>query len=267
MLPSERREHILHILKDGKSKSVAFLAKHFDVSQITIRKDLAWLESKGLIYREHGGAFIKDKFTFVSDYNNHDARLQQNVQQKKAMALEVIKLIQEGDSIAIGGGTTTKFIVKELIDKLSNSTIISNSLEINNLLIHSDNIKLIQIGGEFLREERLFVGPLARMSLSKLNSNKSILTGLGFTLQHGLTDSNLYIAEIKHMMCEMSDTVIVAVDSSKIGQFSHAPVVPTHRIDILVTDSGIKPDIKNKLEKNGIKVIIATLDSDESTGS
>ena len=109
----ERRERIVDLVNDWGNLSVGFLAKKFNVSEMTIYRDLNELEDNNLLIKTSGGA-IKMSESLVHSESSFSKRLKDHNQEKKAIAKKAVEYISNGDSIIIDGGTTTFALVKEI---------------------------------------------------------------------------------------------------------------------------------------------------------
>src|SRR5690606_18900382 len=142
VMPNQRREKIIELLKEDGFAKVINLAKIFKVTEVTIRQDLEKLEKEGALVREHGGAYLKnieDKVRTLSLSN------QDNLDKKEKIASKCIEYIESGDSIILDSGSTTTEIAKKL-KGFKNLTVITNALNIAMMLGTEPGIDLIVTG-------------------------------------------------------------------------------------------------------------------------
>lgn len=247
-----RRTAILEKLKEDGQVDVSELSSEFNVSEVTIRNDLGRLEKKNLLIKVRGGAIKVDRVGIdfaLSDKNKH------NSEEKGRIGRAAALLIEEGDTIILDSGTTTLEIAKNLSD-FQNLTVITNALNVAHVMAEYKDSNVIVPGG-FLRKNSLsLVGTTAEDSFREYFCDKLFLAVDGFSTTYGLSTPNVEEAHLNKVMIEISKKVIVVTDSSKFLKRSFAFIAPISEIDVVITDSGIDPEEKKKLENAGVQVII-----------
>ncbi len=248
----ERRAMIIKELDLNGRVNVSELSKKFNVSEVTIRNDLAQLEKKNILIRARGGALKIDPVGIDYHISEKDKI---NIKAKQAIGRKAAEFVNEGDTIMIDSGTTAMELVRNLRER-KELTVISNALNIANQLSKNSNISIIIPGG-FLRNKSFsLVGTPAEKSLRNYFCDKLFLGVDGLDIDYGLSTPNIEEAHFNSTMIEMSNQVIVLADSSKIYKRSLAFICPISKIDIIITDSGITNDQKSALESIGIKMVI-----------
>jgi len=247
-----RRTLILEKLDANGQVSVNDLSETFGVSEVTIRNDLTRLEQKNMLIRARGGAI---KATRVGTDFELSKKHRINLKQKERIGKEAAKLIEEGDTIIIGGGTTTQELAKNVGD-FNNLTTITNALNIANELTKKKYINLIMPGGLIRKESLSLLGGIAERALQNFYCDKTFMGVDGLDTDHGLTTPSSDEAHINQIMIEISRQVIILADSSKFFRRSFALIAPISKIDILITDNEIDPECKKKFENIGIQVIV-----------
>ncbi len=250
-----RRQQILEIVERKQSVTVARLCESLDVSEVTIRRDLRHLSDQQLIRRVHGGAVSGRGRNYEPSTL---IRGETNQEQKKAIAEEAVKLVNEGESIALDVGTTTLAFAHELVG-VSNLTIITGSLPIANVLVDSPNCRLILTGGVIRTQEKSMIGHISRRSYQDFHLDKAFIGVGGVDLDAELTEYNLDDTLVKQVMIERARQIIVLADSSKLGRICFARVASLDVVDTLVTDSGIPARLASEFQNRGIELIIAEL--------
>jgi len=245
-----RRRKICEILTQKGFVDVPSLAKLFDTSTSTIRRDLAILEESHLIKRTHGGAFPTREEMVA-----FESRDFLNIEEKENIAKKVAELINDGETIFLDAGTTTARVAKCILSK--RLTVITNGLNIAQILQRGRNITVIQTGGKLLPAIQSFVGPIAEEALGKFNTDKAIIATAGISSEEGLTNSCIEEVPIKRIAIEKTREAIVVANSSKFGKKAFSSGLPLDNIKIIVTDNNISPEEKNRFEKKGLQVIIA----------
>ncbi|MGE4585985.1 MAG: DeoR/GlpR family DNA-binding transcription regulator [Mangrovibacterium sp.] len=253
MLPNQRREKILEMIREDGHAKVFQLSKMFKVTEVTIRQDLEKLEKEGFIEREHGGAYLKN---IGLNVRNITLQNQENLQKKAAIAQKALEFIHDGDTIILDSGSTTTEIAR-LISGFSNLTVITNALNIALILGADPGINLVVTGGEFKAPTLSLTGQKAADFFNDLHVDKLFLATAGITLKSGLTYPSISDICVKRAMIESANTVYLVADSSKIGKSSFASLGALSLIDYLITDSRIREEETTMLQKNEIKMILA----------
>ena len=252
MLAEERKEKIIQILEEKGQIKVSYLTKLFNVSLQTIRRDLEILEAEGLIKKVYGGAILnKEKFKNLT----RSTREKQSLEEKEEIAEIAVKLIKEGDSIALNDSTTNLAIAKKLRKNFKNLTIISNSLTIINELSDIEGFDVILAGGILNVKEQAFFGEITERILDSFIIDKAFISVSSFSLKTGITDYPLEEVQVQKKLLDISQKSIIIADSSKLESTSIIKVTDVSHVDLLVTDSNISSKTKSTYEKEGISII------------
>jgi DeoR/GlpR family transcriptional regulator of sugar metabolism len=256
-MQSERRRKIIEIVQESGSMSVSELCELFDVSEMTIRRDLRDLDKEGALRRVHGGAVSNLGRSYEPPFT---VRTTRNAESKAAIGRKAAALIMDGDSVALDVGTTTLEIARAL-QNCHNLTIITASLPIANeivsrLSLHSD-VRLILTGGIVRPGELSMIGNIAWNTYSDFHVDKAFIGVGGIDLEDGLTEYNLEDALVKKPMIKNASERIVVADSSKISQTTFTSIAPLSLIDVIITDSEVQSAIVESLRGQGIEVLIA----------
>ncbi len=253
MLPKQRKEKILDLLKEDGSAKVIDLARIFKVTEVTIRQDLEKLEKNGLVNREHGGVHLKD----VEDkVRNFSLVHQENLKEKEIIAEKCLEFIQPGDTIILDSGSTTTEIAKKIVN-IKGLTVITNALNIALMLGANPNIDIIMTGGEFKAPTLSLTGQKAADFFKGLNVQKLFLATAGISLKSGLTYPSLSDLVVKKAMIDAADTTYLVADSSKIGKSAFASLGALSLIDYIITDEGVETKHKEVFKEHDIQLIIA----------
>lgn len=253
LLPNQRREKILDLLKEDGSAKVVNLAKLFKVTEVTIRQDLEKLEAEGLIIKEHGGAFLKNAFDAARGLALMN---QENLDKKALIAKKCMEFIEVGDTIILDSGSTTTEIAKNLIG-FKHLTVITNALNIAMMLGSEPGIELIVTGGEFKPPTLSLTGQKAADFFKGLNVQKLFLATAGISLKSGLTYPSINDLVVKKAMIDAAETTYLVADSTKIGQSSLASLGALSLIDYVISDAGISEAEKEHFRNNEIELVIA----------
>lgn len=254
MLPNQRRDKILELLREDGSAKVLDLARLFKVTEVTIRQDLEKLEKDGLITREHGGAYLN---TVRDQVQNVSLAHQDNLDLKERIADKCLDLIENGDTIILDSGSTTTEIAKKLKGK-RNLTVITNALNIALLLGAEPGIEVVVTGGEFKPPTLSLTGQKAADFFKGLHVQKLFLATAGISLKAGLTYPSISDLVVKKAMIDAADTTYVVADSTKMGKAAFASLGALALIDYIITDNGIDEKHRQVFLDNDIELIIAS---------
>ncbi len=253
MLLEERHQVILNLLDEQGSVSVTDLVARFNVSEMTIRRDLDILERRGYLRRVHGGAISDRGRSFEPSFLTRAAV---NRELKERIGKTAAELVNPGDSLILDVGTTTLEIARHLINK-NELTIITSCFQIANVLAGNSNIRLILAGGILRPKELSMYGPLAERAFSDYFVDKLFLGAAGVDFTAGLTEFNLEDTLVKQAMLRSAKHVILTVDSTKFNRVAFTAIAPLKVVHTVVTDSNVEPAVVSKLKKGNINVILA----------
>ncbi len=245
----QRRRAIIDLLNDSGDVSVEALAEQFSTSEVTIRKDLSALESNGLLLRRYGGAIPVPKELMTDPVEKISLR-------KQAIGKAAAELIRDHNRIILdSGSSTTSALLPELSHK-QGLVVMTNSLSIANALRELENEPtILMTGGTWDPKSEGFQGQLAEQILRSYNFDQFFIGADGLDLERGTTTFNeLY--SLSRVMAEVAREVIVMAESEKIGRKIHNLELPWSAIKVLVTDDGIDAKDKQKIEQQGVQVII-----------
>jgi DeoR family transcriptional regulator of aga operon len=252
MLNEERRRAILELLTQEGRVLVKDLAPRFGISQVTIRKDLEILHSRGELHRTHGGALPVPTGALLDPSLREKEKLHRKEKQRIGMA--AARLVKEGESVILDSGTTATAVARALRE-FRNLTIITNAVNIAAELAGTA-IEVILTGGVLRENSFSLVGPLAEEALRRLSADICFLGVDGFDVHFGLTTPNLLEANVNRVMLEIAKRTVVVCDSSKFGRRSLSLIAPPSAVHQTITDSRIpKPDLR-ALEEAGIEVTL-----------
>ena len=248
LLSTEREGLICRSLAGGV-KTVAELSAVLEVSEATVRRDLEQLESRGKLYRVHGGAALPGS----TGEPVYEEKANFNTAHKQSIARKAISFIHESDTIFLDGGSTVLELAKSL-PSVRDLTIVTNSLMAAAELMEKD-CRLILTGGEFRKLSRTLVGPLSGRILTSLHISKAFLGTLGIDLESGISTTDPNEAYTKELVMRCAEQVFVLADSSKVGVPSFASSGSLEDIDVLITDPEIPPSAVKFLRNHKIEVI------------
>ncbi|HEX9971541.1 MAG TPA: transcriptional repressor AgaR [bacterium] len=249
---TDRRSQIIALLEDNGQVDVQRLSDLFQVSCVTIRNDLSYLEERNLLYRTRGGAIKQTKIAIDLALSE---KARKNQEQKRKISLKALELIHEGDTIILDSGTTTMEIARQL-KNFKNITIITNALPIATEFAGHQGIEIIMPGGVLREKSFSLIGSQAERNLRDFFCDKLLLGVDGIDTTFGVYTPSVAEAQLNRIMVEIARETIVVTDSSKFGKRSLAFIVPIDKIHRVITDEGIpEKDHQNLLAQN-VEVII-----------
>lgn len=263
MRSEERRSKIIELLEQKGSVLVEDLAALFEVSQVTIRKDLSELEARGLLHRTHGGATYTHKSLFNPSFREK-IHLQQA--EKQAIAKAALELIEEGDTLILDAGSTTLALVRLMKRAFRSLYIITNSVPIASELSET-RWELLLTGGLVRHHSMALIGPAAVRTLEVYHADKAFMCATGVSLQTGYTTPNPYEAQTKQAMLRAADTRYALVDSSKLGRATLASFAALDEIDLLISDEGAPKEFLAQLEQRNLPYKLAPLRTETHTAA
>jgi DeoR/GlpR family transcriptional regulator of sugar metabolism len=253
----ERQQHIARTVEEHGRVRVADLAGRFEVSEVTIRKDLRVLESEGRVVRAHGGALAPGRSRPERAFEVRE-RLQRT--EKQLIGVAAADLVVDGESIALDASTTALAMARALTARggWMHLTVITNGLRIASELAGRRGITVAMPGG-FVRSEALsVVGPLGSGLLERVNIQKAFMGAAGFTLETGLSDATDEEAQIKRLMVGSAREVVAVIDHTKWGRTALATFCPTDMLTAVVTDGEAPAAMADALRERRIVVHVAT---------
>ncbi|HZG95528.1 MAG TPA: DeoR/GlpR family DNA-binding transcription regulator [Mycobacteriales bacterium] len=253
MLIAERRRRILQEARATGAVSLRDLAERLGTSEPTVRRDLRAMAAEGLLHRTHGGALLP---TGVADEPTYSEKAGQAAAEKKAIARLAVGLVQPGESIVLGPGTTTLALARELAG-VPDLTVVTNSLLVAMALMNAPDIEVVLTGGTLRRSIHALVGPSTEQTMRGLRVTQAFLSGNGLRADRGLTTPNLLVASADRALAEAARRVVVLADHTKIGSETMCQTVPVDGIGVLVTDSAADAAETARLSDAGVDVRVA----------
>ena len=244
MLKKERLQWILEKVNVKGIITGNDVIKELGVSDMTVRRDLDELDKDGLLIRIHGGAQSIDSPKIRSKHEKSNTEKQElQIEEKRAIAKFASQLVQEGETIFIGPGTTLEHFASELVAK--NIRVITNSLPVFNILNENKNTDLILTGGEYRDITGAFVGSLTANYLQNLKFSKAFVSANGVFGDSIATYSESE-GEIQRIALDNAIETFLLVDHEKFDKYDFYDFYRISDINHLVTDSAITSDTKEK---------------------
>jgi len=252
-LPARRRAELVRVAKSRGSITVIEIAQQFSVSVDTIRRDLDYLESRGLLTRTHGGAVPVDGF--MDRDTPLATRLSARVAEKSRIARAAAALISDGETLLINGGSTTRAFAGEL-GAHRNLTIVTNNLGLPASIAANAARSVYLLGGHVRDELQVTIGAVGFPDAGPISADTAII-GVGGLSIRGLSTTLLEEASMIRAMMDSARRVIAVVDAAKFGASVFAHIAALDRIHTLVTDQGPPPALAAALAEAGVEVVVA----------
>lgn len=227
-----RKDEILNMLSTYNYLSVEFLSNVLHISQSSIRRDLAILESQGLVKRSHGGVrSLIDNNTLTP----RELRMQANSTEKRIICQKASNLISDGDVIFIDGSTTCLYLT-EFLENKENITVLTNNLKLAAMLEHNKNVSVYCTGGLLRLNELVAMGTIAENSCRFIHTNIMFFSARAID-EHGIiTDLNEPETNVRKIAIENTDKIVFLCDNSKFFKHSTFTVCDSKDVDYIVTD-------------------------------
>lgn len=246
----KREMDIMELLTEHGRMDVSEIASRLGVSHVTIRKDLADLEKRFIIRREHGYAVLGHG----DDMNN---RLAYHYEQKRLIAKAAAELVQNGETIMIENGSCCALFAEAVAKTKKNVTIITNSAFIAGYIRHIDGVQVVLIGGYFQNDAQVMIGPIVRICASQFYVDKLFIGVDGYSSEGGFSGDNHLRVQAVRDMAESAENVYVITESEKFLKRSVVSLQLKKQVHGVITDSGIPDEKRDDLSAKGIDLIIA----------
>jgi DeoR/GlpR family transcriptional regulator of sugar metabolism len=250
MLEVERQQAVLHHLRVNGTGNVADLAEALGVSPSTVRRDLADMSDRQLVTRVRGGASLPA----VQNEPERARRVVAQQAEKRRIGAAAASRIADGSTLLITGGTTTEALVPFLADK-ARLTVLTNALNVANLLSSHRHITVVVLGGILRHEEMSLLGPIAERTLAEFHVDVAFYSAFGIDAERGLYGAHALEASTDRSLLASAASLTVLADHTKFGQRGPVRLVPPSSIDCLVTDDGTDPEPLSALRSQGVEVV------------
>ncbi len=253
LIPAQRRERIQEYLITHKIVRMDDLYTLLDVSEATVRRDLEWLERKGIVERTNGGAILSQRLTLEPEYLQ---RAQKHPEEKRLIGEMAASLIEDNDVVFINSGTTTTQVIRYIRGN-AGITVFSNNVYAA-LEVGEAGFKHHLIGGEVQPHSNSVAGSFAIENLRQVYADKVILGVDGVSLKHGCTVPSNAEAEVVRQMIERTrGQIIIVADHSKWGVVSNFQITTIDEIDKFVTDEAIDSSANESLKAHSVESLLA----------
>ena len=254
---NDRAEKIMKFLLRKGTASIEEILTEVGSSAPSIRRDLVFLENRGLIRRTHGGATLVEPLLYEPfRYDrSFQAREQRFAEEKRRIGLAAAELIQEHETIGLTAGTTATLVGRSLRHR-HHLQVVTNAINIGMELCNQPGIRTYITGGAVSWAWSFsLTGNSALSFLNDVYMDKVFLSVIGFDVERGATTLEADEALVFRKMLKQSKQVIVVADSSKLGAVSPAFICPVADVHLLVTDTGATDEVVASFTSRGVQVL------------
>ncbi|HEU5266788.1 MAG TPA: DeoR/GlpR family DNA-binding transcription regulator [Jatrophihabitans sp.] len=240
MLADQRQARIMDELRRKGGARITDLVDILGVSDMTVRRDLTRLETRGAVQKVHGGAVLS---ATASAEPGFEAKSSLEQPAKTAIAAAAAQLIRPGSAIALSAGTTT-WALAQHVGVIPGLTIVTNSTAVADLIANSGprHDQTVILTGGIRTPSAALVGPVADQAIRNLHVDQLFLGVHGMDAATGFTTPNLAEAETNRALIAAADQVVICADATKWGTRGLASFAPLSAADILITDDSLSDD-------------------------
>lgn len=250
---SDRRQKMTVMLQERGSVQVLGLSDLFGVSSQTIRKDLHYLERRGVATRCYGGAIYAQ--VLGSAEPAVEAKRSLHAGEKEAIGRRAAALVVRGDSIILDSGTTTAYVARHLPDS-DDITVVTNDAGVLAELIAKKHVQIVMLGGALRRKNMAFYGAQTVAAMDELLVDKLFLGVDGIDMEGGVTTHFENEAMLNRLMVKKATEVIAVTDSSKFGRKCLHKIIDVEDLDVLITDRGVPDEVVDGATRLDIEVVV-----------
>ena len=255
MYAEERQQAIARLVNQRGRMSVNQLARQYDVTTETVRRDLSTLERMGLVRRVHGGVVPPASVSLIEAGLRE--RDQVNTDTKERIARAALdQLPPAGGTILLDAGSTTSRLASRLPPDHA-LTVVTHAVPIAARLAGQRHVDLRLLPGRVRRTTQAAVGADTVSALSHLRVDVAFLGTNGITAEHGFTTPDADEAAVKRALIESGRLVVALADASKFGIETAVRFAAPGEIDVLITDGEVSAADRRALAKAGVEVLIA----------
>lgn len=249
-----RQQQIKKMLDSAGEVHLQELRKVFaDMSEMTLRRDLSFLENEGYAIRTHGGAVSTKKVDLHDGQENeYSKRAKESVIAKAAIAAKAVQFIEKGRSIYLDAGSTVMGLAG-LIEG-DGCTFITSAVN-TALKLSSTAHSVMQLGGAVNKNTLSCSGPDALLMMDAINIDVAIMSASGFSLDRGFTISNRYECLLKQKVLSKAKKIVMLMDCSKIDKDLTFTFASLDDIDYWVCDQDPNDEIINRCKKFAVELV------------
>lgn len=251
MFAVERQDQIAGLVNEKGTVRIGELTQLFSVSVETIRRDLLELERQNCLRRVHGGAL---RIPQNGEYPDRSERTERNREQKTELVLNAAELIQENDTIMVDCGSTAVEFARMLTEHFEKLTVITNALDVFEVLRRKERYELYLCSGFFLRRENSFYGSWTLEGLERFHAKTAFIFPSAISMQYGIMDYDRDLYCVQQKMMELSDRTVFCADSGKFEKSGLLKLADVREGCMIVTDSALEDEVFGLYRDNQVRV-------------
>lgn len=256
LIPEQRQERLLHLLRQEGIASIRAVTDYLGVSHMTVRRDIAALESAGQVVSVKGGVRLAGTGPVGTETpRERQVRAALEIPRKTAIAQAAARRVQDGMVIYLDAGTTCQAIAPLLVQR-QGLTVVTNDFLVVDSLVDVDGIEVIHTGGVLDRASRSASGRLAALTLDTINLDLFFLSTGAWSIERGVTSVSLDKVELKQAALRASSECVLVADSTKYGSFVKYRVMPLRDLDAIITDDDLPPGIQEAVREVDVELEI-----------
>ncbi len=248
----DRHAQILALLRRDGTVRIATLARTFDVTTETARRDLDELAESGALQRTYGGGAMRS----LIDEPGIGMRGLVHAPERNRIAIAAAELVQSGDALMIDAGSTTSLFAAALAARNLHLTVVTNCLPVANALGAADRCRVILCPGDYVPREGAVFGTETVAFLRRFQANRAFIGAGGITAE-GITDADSSGCAVKRTMLERADRAVLLVDSSKFDVVQFERVGPLADLDDIVTEKAPPRGLAAALRSAKVAIVCA----------
>jgi len=252
LFAAERYQKIKQVLIEYGRVDVNNLSKLLSVSEVTIRKDLEKLESQGFLLRTHGGAVLNEDYAAKEEADELEVA---ELESKETIGTIASQLVEDGDTVFIGPGTTCWQIAKNLKDK-KDVIVITNNLNAVSELFSKSNCKVIVTGGDLDSAGRTMMlnGEIFLRTIKDIYVDKAFIGVDGISFKRGYAIRNIGFTAVCKEIKKRCNEFIVVADHTKFNQNAISSLGDLTMADKVVSDNLVPSEYIQYFFENDIQI-------------
>jgi DeoR/GlpR family transcriptional regulator of sugar metabolism len=243
---------ILHTLAQHGIASIVELTKSFDVSHMTVRRDIEHLGREGRALPVSGGVRLAEH---LETEPSRKVKTALQSHEKALIAKAAATLVTPGSTVYLDAGTTCLAIAAQLAQR-DDITVLTNDFAVVSYLMECSQCELYHTGGRVLRKNASCIGESAALFIASLNIDIGFISASSWDMRYISTPTEAKVP-VKQAVVAASATRVLVSDATKYGKVGFFKAIALKDIDVIITDSGLDPQVRKAVALAGSKIIIA----------
>lgn len=237
---NSRQQDIVKLLELQGEITIKALSEHFGVTEMTIHRDLDYLEEQRYLYKKRGAAvFVNSPDRGVSGFY---------ADEKRDIGKKTASLIRPGQSV-IFDNSTTALETARFLNGIKGLTFYTTNIETSAILSQYPDTILYCSGGYLFPDSKGFTGRQAEEFVKSIHADVCIIGASGISIERGLTNPYPMHTTLQRLIIESAEKRIVAADHSKFGKIAMEKAADLSEIDCIVTDRGLREELREEYSK------------------